>query len=454
MTALVLTLVACTDTNTPPFAILPDTLLPETPPQILGMVISPSTVAPGGAFSVVYKAASGRPITYSEVTYEPAPAVTFTERNEGHGTHTVSENTSVPAMAVPTGPAASTIDGITTHLRIVVADAGGRTATSQGRYFTTGGTFTGAVQGPVPAVCHSLWIAEQCGWQTAVVGETLRVAIDARSTAGVTWVGYEVGPPFNYGDSTAVFDTAVSKAYQIPLTSEWLLDVHYGPFIGVFFRDQYERRFRTITSTLNTAYVVKGPRRPYALVSLPGLAQDMLLDTLRGVLYVSQPDSNRILRISTATMTYGTAIPMPGQPYGLDLTLSGDSLLVGLAKGQKLGIVNLQTGAVSTVALDLGLPAGFVGPQYVKEAANGKVLIGVLSSYYGYQYMWEYDLNTGQHGRRLDATNHVGPIVAIGNRSRLALQHQVYVAASDSLTPPVSYNYASEIGRASCRERV
>src|SRR5439155_21011689 len=131
-----------------------------------------------------------------------------------------------------------------------------------------------------------------------------------------------------------------------------------------------------------------------------------------------QPDSNRILRISAATMTYGTAIPMPGQPYGLDLTPSGDSLLVGLYKSQELGIVNLQTGSVSAVPLvGLGPGGGFVGPQYVKEAANGKVLIGVLSSYYGYQYVWEYDLNTGQQRRRLDATNHVGPIVAIGNRS-------------------------------------
>lgn len=78
------------------------------------------------------------------------------------------------------------------------------------------------------------------------------------------------------------------------------------------------------------ANVVDGVRRTATRVPLHGAVADAAFDTNRNVLYLSQPDSGRIMLFSLATNTFGAPILIAGRPTGLDLSVSGDSLLVAL----------------------------------------------------------------------------------------------------------------------------
>jgi hypothetical protein len=168
-----------------------------------------------------------------------------------------------------------------------------------------------------------------------------------------------------------------------------------------------------------------------------------MLDTLRRTLYIAQPDSNRVLRLSLATMTFGMPITLGGRPTGLDLSLGGDTLLVALFGTQELAFVNLQTNAVKRVAI-VGLPtaAGAVGPTFLREASNRKILISLHYLEYDGWDVWEYDLATGRQRARPEATRasgYDGPIVRIGTPSRLIRSHQIYTAATDSFSDQVPF---------------
>ena len=102
----------------------------------------------------------------------------------------------------------------------------------------------------------------------------------------------------------------------------------------------------------------------------------MAYDAKRDVLYLSQPDSQRVAVLSLGTYTYGTPLAMPSVPAGLDLTPGGDTLLVALRRAAALGVVDLTlaTPSVDTARLAFDTSLGR-GPDALRVLANGKAIV-------------------------------------------------------------------------------
>ena len=129
-------------------------------------------------------------------------------------------------------------------------------------------------------------------------------------------------------------------------------------------------------------------------VLLPAQPYDVAYDAPRGRLYVSIPDSNRLAVIDLVSRSLAPPILLWGRPWGLDLAPSGDSLVVALRRGFSLALVNLLTGSVDTLALNMTGGLG-EGPARVCVMKNRKVLY--ITAFDGFGYgndIRKFDLQT------------------------------------------------------------
>lgn len=400
-------------------------------PNIREFVVQPSPARIGDSVSVSYVVTAARGVAYSEILYEDAASVLYHDSADGGGAPQVSRTLRIPT------PSLSLSSWV---VKLVVVDQfGRRDAQSTTVHFLTAPTMGGYVTGPDSN-------------PTALPGDTVQFSIgagvaDARDP-GITWLGYEVGPPVNARDSLAVSGQQASATMSVVVSRLWITGQSYLPAISFFARDVWGYRIRYSPLCCNVL-VVDAIRRPTALVPIAGRVSDVVLDTARNRLYLTQPDSGRILTLSLATMTYGQPILLPGRPSGMDLTLGGDSLLVALFSARELAIMNLITGQIDRVPITLGNPTN-PSPDRVREAANGKVLISMTFAGFGYGgELIEHDLRTGQQKRRLDvglqgALTEATGLARVGDPSRIVLliedaccpeNAQIYTAATDSFSP-------------------
>ena len=82
-------------------------------------------------------------------------------------------------------------------------------------------------------------------------------------------------------------------------------------------------------------------------VELPtgGLIMDAAVDTLRRNLLLTNMGRNRVEVFRLDTETFGSAIGVGSEPWGLTLDRSGDRLLVANSGGTNVSIVDLESGA-------------------------------------------------------------------------------------------------------------
>ncbi|OGU01797.1 MAG: hypothetical protein A2085_07995 [Gemmatimonadetes bacterium GWC2_71_10] len=88
---------------------------------------------------------------------------------------------------------------------------------------------------------------------------------------------------------------------------------------------------------------------------------DLAYDTRRNILYLSQPDSQRVAVVRLSTLTYDAPIALTSRPAGLDVTAedtllvalpdSGAVALVGLAN-QSTALVRIKNTSVYSIAVD------------------------------------------------------------------------------------------------------
>src|SRR6266702_806504 len=260
----------------------------------LGPTINTFTVLPSPAriddsVTVSYDVADLEGITYTEIVYEDAALALHRDSVAGGGASHVSRTVRIPTPSL-------LVDRWTVELQ-VVGHLRQETSDSVVLHFLTPPTMGGYYLGPDAN-------------PTALPGETVRFFVGAGvgdlHDARITWLGYEVGPPVNARDAFGY------RTRYYPACCQFL--------------------------------VIDAIRRPTVTVPLGGRVSDVVLDTTRGRLYLSQPDSGRILVLSIGTMTFETPIALSGRPSGMDLSLSGDSLLVGLYSTRELGVGNLVTG--------------------------------------------------------------------------------------------------------------
>ncbi len=402
----------------------------------LGPTINTFTVLPSPAriddsVTVSYDVADLEGITYTEIVYEDAALALHRDSVAGGGASHVSRTVRIPTPSL-------LVDRWTVELQ-VVGHLRQETSDSVVLHFLTPPTMGGYYLGPDAN-------------PTALPGDTVRFFVGAGvgdlHDARITWLGYEVGPPVNARDSAPASGQNATDTFAVQMDRAWITGQTYLPYISFFARDAFGYRTRYYPACCQFL-VIDAIRRPTVTVPLGGRVSDVVLDTTRGRLYLSQPDSGRILVLSIGTMTFETPIALSGRPSGMDLSLSGDSLLVGLYSTRELGVVNLVTGQIDRIPIVLsGFPD--LGPDRVKEAANGKVFLSITfaGSGYGGQLI-EYDLNTGQQRRRLEpglsgALTEATGMARVGDASRLVLlledaccpvNAQTYTAAIDSFSP-------------------
>lgn len=256
-------------------------------------------------------------------------------------------------------------------------------------------------------------------------GDQVQIQLDASDNTRLAWVGYSIGPPVNVADSIAVSTTTYSGTRTLSLSTASL-----GVSPATFFAtDQFGNRAEIAAPALSVYQVAT---RPTMGIDLPGgNIADAVFDAKRGLVYLAQPDSDRIFVLSTSDMTLRTPIATPGYPTGLDLTASGDSLVIALRRSNALGIVDLTRAPLSLDSIHLTIPELFPGshdgPYSLRVSAANRVLLVLTIDGTGWDPLYEYDLTTRTQTTRPDAAFLNGVVetdanVAIsGDRSRLVV---------------------------------
>ncbi|HKW12567.1 MAG TPA: hypothetical protein VJO33_19420 [Gemmatimonadaceae bacterium] len=207
------------------------------------------------------------------------------------------------------------------------------------------------------------------GQSTAVVpGDTVDLEVSASDGIALEWLGYRIGAPVAFTDSVAVVGTSASHDFPLVVARDWVQQS--GATVTYFARNS-RGDFAVGSAGAN---VIDGVRRAATRVPLHGAVADAAFDTKRNVLYLSQPDSDRILVFSLATNTFGTPIVIAGAPAGIDLSLSGDSLLVALRRAAAIGILDLNSGAKTQIPIPVNGGVG-VEPQNLRMSANGLAIV-------------------------------------------------------------------------------
>jgi len=403
--------------------LFPDPSKTYSAPTFAKVEITPSTVLPGDPFAVSFTVTAVTGIAYVRVVYQPTASASFADSVDGHGEYSLTATVSVPSVEPYT-------NSLSAYVQVIAVDKAGRTSSTGGSIqFDSPGYIGGSFSTPVgPGPCDLRSAPSNCAWHrsVAVVGDTLTLAVGASSTSpsDVAWLGYGIGTPINARDSVVVHGKYATATLRVLLDSNWVTGDPNRPVVSFFARDA--RGHRWTDFPYQYISVLKGPRRQFSFAPLGGEVHDVLLDTLRGVLYLAQPDSNRVVRLHVSTMSYDSPIVLPGGPNGIDLSLGGDSLFVAMGKTFDMAIVNLVTSQVSRI------PVWGWTPNYLREATNGKILIAENQASGA---IIEHDLRTGQQRRRFaNYADYAGPLIPIGGRDQLVFCSHVYDAVADTAT--------------------
>lgn len=157
--------------------------------------------------------------------------------------------------------------------------------------------------------------------------------------------------------------------------------------------------------------------------------RDVAYDSRRNTLYLSQPTLNRIAVLRLSSLSFDTPISTaPYTPSGIDLSLSGDSLIaslqgavvIGMDHTSKLGFLRL-TGGGSTFSLE-DIPSHGFPPDYLRVVSNGKAVMTVFEGGTGEVITYQISSRTGVLRNDVSATRDT-PMARSADRSHLLLVH-------------------------------
>jgi hypothetical protein len=263
-------------------------------------------------------------------------------------------------------------------------------------------------------------------------GDTLTFSIRATDQLGLTWVGYQL---LGFAaDSVAVTDSTGTLDASIVIQPGWDTP---GALLHAFAWDVGGNR----TYEYHWLELFSGIRRPLRRVVAdpPGPLGERVYDPKRELLFLEDRTGSRIVVFSLNTLEYQGSIAAPSPPRGLDLTPSGDSLVMTFVNDKAIGIADLTKEPWEVSRLDLGNVGGRY-PMGHKIAANGKAFValdnstGVVDSAFAL-----VDLSTGTTVLRPEGTaqyvestvlrSHDASVV-VGFAHGLAYR---YLAASDTV---------------------
>lgn len=351
----------------------------------------PSTTGPlktGDTVSVHYQAASSSGIWVSIVQAGGAFVAhqIVGERLAPSVDHTV--NFVVPA----TNP------GVPLTLSLIVADAA-----------LEGATQTLATQlkfvDSVPPTITSAVLSGQYA-----VGDTFAISATAKDDNALGWLVYQIGAPANVMDSVQAVPDSASETMtaRMVVPPAWV----GTPTVTVVVRDAAGLTSQPVTSAPDSV-------RFYPLVSHPTTtpltvsqapARDMVYDAKRDLMYIGGGDG-RIVAIAPSTMTQQWAVMTPDVPYGMDLSLSGDSLLVAVPVMNQIYVYNMTNpsvppGTIRLSVLDTAHLASNTpspAPSGLRVLANGHMLVTLTQPIWNFTSVVDVDLASGAQTIRSDS---------------------------------------------------
>jgi DNA-binding beta-propeller fold protein YncE len=151
-------------------------------------------------------------------------------------------------------------------------------------------------------------------------------------------------------------------------------------------------------------------RRDIRTATIAGGASRMVVHPGGDAIYFLQPTPQQVTAVDAATLSITGVVQLPGSPIDMDITPSGDSLLVLLRTEGTLAVVDLRDlhrppRMVPIVGFDA---AGGEEGRYIRVAANGKALITLDDWTWGDARLLELDFRTGTQTFRQDGEGQHG----------------------------------------------
>lgn len=258
-------------------------------------------------------------------------------------------------------------------------------------------------------------IERPLGYAVFIPGDTLRLSLTGSDNQQLGWLGYALSGQVAVRDSARVAGREASVTLKPAIPQSWL---GRHP-LKAFARDAAGNLLEVDVDTIE---VIDAVRRPLESLEMPGPVHDWVIDSSRNLLYLSIPLAQQVAIVDLTTRQWRPPLQLFGNPAGLDLTPSGDSLVVALRRTHYLAIVNLRTSVVDTIRLAI-INMFEAGPENVRLMNNRKVIVttafdgGGIGSF----GMLEYDLATGIQRTRVPYAPRITVLARNSDRSRLAV---------------------------------
>ena len=232
------------------------------------------------------------------------------------------------------------------------------------------------------------------------VGDSLNFMFIASDNVALRTLVWEVMPA-GFRDSLRVSGRSAIPRPTIPIQPDWI-----GPIqLRAYARDSVGLVSDTFVSPLDSLRVHPTLTRPTTAAAVEGEIAELAIDQRRGVIYLAQGYQRRLAVLSTASMTVSATLALPAASADLDLTASGDSLVVAFPSLRALGVIDLRQSPLAVAVLPLTVLDTTIDqwPSSVRVAANGKALVLLEGSSPSAFTLIEVDLATQVQRLRTDA---------------------------------------------------
>lgn len=223
-----------------------------------------------------------------------------------------------------------------------------------------------------------------------IAGALDTISIAASDNHQLAWVGWSLFSTGMLTDSVAAAGTSgtATFAFRIPATF-----VGSSANFTAFATDADGNRATSGTTGVTVASLTTHPEQ-----SIPRGARinDVAFDSARGLVYLAKPDSLTVAVLALGSLTYQSSITFTTPPRSVDLTPSGDSLIVGLGSPPAIAIVDLTAPAhsiLSTIPLTAASAADTV--YALRVAADSRAIVYASNNTQQQTIVVELNLTTG-----------------------------------------------------------
>jgi hypothetical protein len=230
-------------------------------------------------------------------------------------------------------------------------------------------------------------IASTLSRQQVAVGSTLRASVTVRENNSTDWIIWEFDGEFSQRDSAFVNNLNGEFTYEVAVLvpPAW---AEKGARLRVWARDRAGNLSAPATSDpFAYSFYVSSPMSvlftgTYAYPTIESDPQALVYDAKRSRVYVSFTQGGKVAVLDATTGTQVAYLDVPPLPGGMDLSLSGDSLLITQSTQRAIAVLDLNTltllPPITSAVLDsvaAAEPANPPVPTGIRVAANGKLLV-------------------------------------------------------------------------------